>query len=123
MTTTTQAVTWVARQVTDAALREARGMAGALGLAVLQDEPGKLVVATADGGVLEYLTPERAEPAYLFDGQDTVVGFLVDDLDGAVGDLADAGFAPVGVGGAGGGVRFQHVRGPGGVAYGLIQRV
>jgi len=115
-------VTWVARRVTEPARDQARAMARALGLSVVLDEPGKLLVTTADGDLLEYLTGDQARPGYLFDGQDTVVGFLVEDLTAAVDALAAAGFAAIGTGGEGEGVRFRHVRGPGGVAYGLIER-
>lgn len=115
-------VTWVARRVDGAALAEARAMASALELTVLGDTAEKLILATADGDVVEYLTPAAALPGHLFEGQDTVIGFLVDDLTAAVRDLSAAGFGPIGEGGEGGGVRFRHVRGPGGVAYGLIQR-
>lgn len=98
-------------------------MAVALGMSVLQDDPGKLVLTTSEGDLVEYLTPETAEPRYLFDVQDTVIGYLVDDLDVTLQHLADAGVTPIGEPGEGGGVRFRHVRSSGGAVYGLIQRV
>ncbi len=119
---TVQSVTWVAQRVDAAAIDGARAWARALGLTVVADQPSKLVCTTARGDVFEYLSGEAARPAHLFEGQETVLGFLVDDLDEARATLADAGFSKIGEPGGDGDVRFCHVRGPGGAVYGLIQK-
>jgi hypothetical protein len=119
---TVQSVTWVAKRVDAAAVDDARAWARALGLSLVLDEPEKVVLSTSRGDVIEYLTGDAARPEYLFDGQETVVGFLVDDLDAACAALAAAGFDAIGEPGGDGDARFCHTRGPGGVVYGLIQK-
>jgi len=112
---------WAARIVDPEALDQARALAAALGLVVVLDEPGKLMATTQSGDLVEWLTPERAEPPHLFDGQQTALGFAVDDLDAARDALDSAGFTSITEPAGDGTVRFCHVRGPAGVAYALIQ--
>lgn len=114
-------LTWVAHLVTPEELTQARRFATALGLAVLSDEPSKLMLQTDSGDVVEYCTSDHGLPDYFFATGATVVGFQVEDLDDAAAKLANAGFTPAAPVGQGGGVRFQHVRGPGDTIYGLIQ--
>ncbi|WP_298740705.1 VOC family protein [uncultured Microbacterium sp.] len=118
-----RSLTWAARRVDAETLDDARALAGALGLEVVADEPGKVVATTVRGDVVEWLAPERAEPAHLFVAQETVLGFDVDDLDAAMVSLAAAGFTPIvePQRAPGDGIRFAHVRGPGGLVYGVIQ--
>lgn len=118
-----ESLTWMACRVDASTLEHARAFAAALGLTVLVDEPSKLMAATERGDVIEYCGPEAEVPAHLFAGQSTVIGFRVADVDAATAELTTAGFEPFGDPVDAGPVRFVHLRGPGGVVYGLIQPV
>lgn len=118
-----ESLTWTARRVDASTLEQARAFASALGLTVLVDEPDKLMAATARGDVIEYCGPDADAPPHLFEGQSTVIGFRVANVDAAATALAAAGFAAIGDAVDAGPVRFVHLRGPGGVAYGLIEQL
>jgi catechol 2,3-dioxygenase-like lactoylglutathione lyase family enzyme len=53
---------------------------------------------------------------------DTLLGFLVDDLDEATDELARLGIEPDGEALEGGGLRYRHFRGPEGRRFELIER-
>jgi catechol 2,3-dioxygenase-like lactoylglutathione lyase family enzyme len=53
---------------------------------------------------------------------DTLLGFLVDDLDAAVAELAERGIEPDGEALEGGGLRYRHFRAPDGRRFELIER-
>ena len=116
----TRSLTWAAGVVDESALAQARALAAALALTVHIDEPGKLFATTERGDVIEWVSADRAEPAHLFAGQQTVLGFGVDDLDNTRDALVAAGFGVIAES-TDSAVRFCHVRGPGGDAYGLVQ--
>lgn len=94
-----------------------------LGLAETSVSEDSSTFVTEDGSVIEFCGPAYPVPEHLFEHQDTVIGFQVDDVSAAVDHLEGSGVQLVGDITDGGPVRFQHVRAPDGQIYGLIEVV
>ena len=61
-------------------------------------------------------------PAYVEPPSDTILGFLVDDLEAAAAELAAKGIDADGGIAFGGGLRYQHFRAPDGRRFELLDR-
>jgi hypothetical protein len=61
-------------------------------------------------------------PGYVEPPSDTIVGFLVDDLEAAAAELAAKGIEPDGELASGWGLRYQHFRAPDGRRFELLDR-
>jgi hypothetical protein len=61
-------------------------------------------------------------PGYLDPPSDTLLGFLVDDLEAAAAELAAKGIEPDGEMASGWGLRYQHFRAPDGRRFELLER-
>jgi hypothetical protein len=71
----------------------------------------------ANGSSLALVPPDYVEPP-----SDTVLGFLVDDVEAAVVELAAKGIEPDGELNAGYGFRYRHFRAPDGRRFELLDR-
>ena len=94
----------------------ARFLAGALGAQL-----------ESDGDAARLLFPNGSTVALVPSGwvegpSDTLLGFLVDDLDAATEELAATGVEPDGEPLAGYGFRYRHFRAPDGRRFELLER-
>ena len=71
----------------------------------------------ANGSSLALVPPDYVEPP-----SDTLLGFLVDDVDAAMAELAAQGIEPDGELGEGYGFRYRHFRAPDGRRFELLER-
>jgi hypothetical protein len=113
-------ITWAAIRIEADELEAMARFARSLGLAPI-DEGATTTFVAADGAVIEFCGPDHPVPGHLFERQDVVWGVRVDDAAAARDELAAAGVELVGDLGHAGAVRYQHVRGPDGRVYGVIQ--
>jgi hypothetical protein len=94
----------------------ARFLADALGAAV--EEAGDVRrLVFPNGSSLALVPPDYVEPP-----SDTLLGFLVDDVDAATAELADKGIEPDGELESGYGFRYRHFRAPDGRRFELLDR-
>jgi hypothetical protein len=70
-----------------------------------------------NGSSLALVPPDYVEPP-----SDTVLGFLVDDVEAASVELAEKGIEPDGELVSGWGLRYQHFRAPDGRRFELLDR-
>ena len=70
-----------------------------------------------NGSSLALVPPDYVEPP-----SDTILGFLVEDLDAAADELAAKGIEPDGEIASGWGLRYQHFRAPDGRRFELLDR-
>ena len=70
-----------------------------------------------NGSSLAVVPPDYVEPP-----SDTILGFLVDDLEAAAAELAAKGIEPDGERASGWGLRYQHFRAPDGRRFELLDR-
>ncbi len=70
-----------------------------------------------NGSSLALVPPHYVEPP-----SDTLLGFLVDDLDAATSELTVRGVRPEGDLGTGFGFRYRHFRAPDGRRFELLER-
>jgi hypothetical protein len=70
-----------------------------------------------NGSSLALVPPDYVEPP-----SDTILGFLVDDLEAAAAELAVKGIEPDGERASGWGLRYQHFRAPDGRRFELLDR-
>jgi catechol 2,3-dioxygenase-like lactoylglutathione lyase family enzyme len=70
-----------------------------------------------DGSSLALVPPNHVEPP-----SDTILGFLVDDLEAATAELAAKGIEPDGELASAWGLRYQHFRTPDGRRFELLDR-
>jgi hypothetical protein len=71
----------------------------------------------ANGSSLALVPPEYVEPP-----SDTILGFLVDDVEAAAAELSAQGIEPDGELASGWGLRYQHFRAPDGRRFELLDR-
>ena len=71
----------------------------------------------ANGSSLALVPPEYVEPP-----SDTLLGFLVDDVEAATAELAAKGIEPDGELNTGYGFRYRHFRAPDGRRFELLDR-
>ena len=71
----------------------------------------------SNGSSLALVPPAAVEPP-----SDTILGFLVDDLEAASAELAGKGIEPDGERVSGWGLRYQHFRAPDGRRFELLDR-
>jgi catechol 2,3-dioxygenase-like lactoylglutathione lyase family enzyme len=71
----------------------------------------------ANGSSLAFVPPDYVEPP-----SDTLLGFLVDDVEAATAELAAKGIEPEGELNAGYGFRYCHFRAPDGRRFELLDR-
>ena len=71
----------------------------------------------ANGSSLALVPPDYVEPP-----SDTLLGFLVDDVEAATAELAAKGIEPDGELNAGYGFRYRHFRAPDGRRFELLDR-
>ena len=91
----------------------------------LADALGAHVEATGDvhrlvfpnGSSVAFVPPDFVEPP-----SDTLLGFLVDDLEAATAELAEKGIQPDGELNSGYGFRYRHFRAPDGRRFELLDR-
>jgi hypothetical protein len=81
----------------------------------------------ADGDVHRLLFPNGSSlalvpPDYVQPPSDTILGFLVDDVEAATEELSERGVAPDGDLQAGYGLRYRHFRAPDGRRFELLDR-
>jgi hypothetical protein len=94
----------------------ARFLAGALGVEVeTAGDVHRLVFP--NGSSLALVPPDYVEPP-----SDTILGFLVDDLEAAAAELTAKGIEPDGELASGSGLRYQHFRAPDGRRFELLDR-
>ncbi|MDQ3946579.1 MAG: VOC family protein [Actinomycetota bacterium] len=91
-----------------------------LGLRRVHEEPGIVVFAAPNGDTLEVFTAD--EPDHIHFTTGPVVGFLVDDVAAARQELEEAGIALLGPVHRGGGMVWQHFRGPDGNVWEVTGR-
>jgi catechol 2,3-dioxygenase-like lactoylglutathione lyase family enzyme len=91
-------------------------LADALGVEAGEDE-GVFTLLLPDGDAVAVI-----EPGHLAPPSDTVLGFLVDDLDAAVAELEARGVPRDGPLLSGPRFRWQHFRAPDGRAFELVER-
>jgi hypothetical protein len=91
-------------------------LSGALGVEVQQDGDVQRLVF-ANGTSLAVVPPEYVEPP-----SDTLLGFLVDDVEAATAELAGRGIEPDGDLLSGYGFRYRHFRAPDGRRFELLDR-
>jgi hypothetical protein len=94
----------------------ARYFADVLGLEVEADGEVRRLVFP-DGTSLALVPPDYVEPP-----SDTVLGFLVDDVEAATTELASRGIDPDGELLVGYGFRYRHFRAPDGRRFELLDR-
>jgi catechol 2,3-dioxygenase-like lactoylglutathione lyase family enzyme len=70
-----------------------------------------------DGSSLALVPPDYVKPP-----SDTILGFLVDDVEAATAELAAKGIEPDGELASGWGLRYQHFRTPDGRRFELLDR-
>jgi hypothetical protein len=70
-----------------------------------------------NGSSLALVPPDYVEPP-----SDTILGFLVDDVEAATAELAAKGIEPDGELASGWGLRYQHFRAPDGRRFELLDR-
>ena len=70
-----------------------------------------------NGSSLALVPPDYVEPP-----SDTILGFLVDDLEAAAAELAAKGIEAEGEVASGWGLRYQHFRAPDGRRFELLDR-
>lgn len=70
-----------------------------------------------NGSSLALVPPEYVQPP-----SDTLLGFLVEDVDAATAELAERGIEPDGELGSGYGFRYRHFRAPDGRRFELLER-
>jgi hypothetical protein len=94
----------------------ARFLAHALGAAV--EEVGDVRrIVFPNGSSLALVPPDYVEPP-----SDTLLGFLVDDVEAATAELAGKGIEPDGELNSGYGFRYRHFRVPDGRRFELLDR-
>jgi hypothetical protein len=94
----------------------ARFLGDALGLEV--EEAGDVRrLVFANGSSLALVPPDYVEPP-----SDTLLGFLVDDVEDATAELAAKGIEPDGELNSGYGFRYRHFRAPDGRRFELLDR-
>lgn len=71
----------------------------------------------ANGTSVALVPPDYVEPP-----SDTLLGFLVDDVDAATAELAGRGIEPDGELSSGYGFRYRHFRAPDGRRFELLER-
>ena len=71
----------------------------------------------ANGSSLALVPPDYVEPP-----SDTLLGFLVDDVEAATAELAERGIQPDGELNSGYGFRYRHFRAPDGRRFELLDR-
>jgi hypothetical protein len=71
----------------------------------------------ADGSSVALVPPDYVEPP-----SDTLLGFLVDDVEAATAELAAKGIEPDGELNSGYGFRYRHFRAPDGRRFELLDR-
>ena len=71
----------------------------------------------ANGSSVAFVPPDHVEPP-----SDTLLGFLVDDVEAATDELAARGIEPDGELNAGYGLRYRHFRAPDGRRFELLDR-
>ena len=74
-------------------------------------------VVLPDGSSLALVPPDYVEPP-----SDTILGFLVDDVERATAELAEKGIEPDGELSSGYGFRYRHFRAPDGRRFELLDR-
>jgi hypothetical protein len=94
----------------------ARFLADVLGVEVQSDGDVKRLVFE-NGSSLALVPPDHVEPP-----SDTILGFLVEDVEEATAELAARGVAPVGELRSGYGFRYRHFRAPDGRRFELLDR-
>ena len=70
-----------------------------------------------DGSSVAFVPPDYVEPP-----SDTLLGFLVDDVEASTVELAEKGIEPDGELNAGYGFRYRHFRAPDGRRFELLDR-
>jgi hypothetical protein len=85
------------------------------------------VEAESDGDVHRLVFPNGSSIAFVprawvEGGSDTLLGFLVDDVEAAAAELAARGIEPDGEQRSGYGFRYRHFRGPDGRRFELLDR-
>ena len=94
----------------------ARFLADALGVEVeISGDVRRLLFE--NGSSLAFVPPDYVEPP-----SDTILGFLVDDVEAAIAELAAKGIEPDGELRSGYGFRYRHVRAPDGRRFELLDR-
>jgi hypothetical protein len=91
-----------------------------LGLSRSHEEPGIVVLTTVQGDTVEVFTPQEPEHQHFTTGP--VVGFEVDDVDAGRRELEGAGVELIGPVMRGGGMVWQHFRGPDGNVWEITGR-
>ena len=91
-------------------------LAGALGVEVEEDGDVHRLMFT-NGSSLAVVPREYVEPP-----SDTLLGFLVDDVEAATAELAGRGIEPDGELLSGYGFRYRHFRAPDGRRFELLDR-
>ena len=74
-------------------------------------------LAFPNGSSLALVPPDYVDPP-----SDTILGFLVEDLEAAAAELAAKGIEPDGELASGWGLRYQHFRAPDGRRFELLDR-
>ena len=94
----------------------ARFFADALG-AVVEEAGDVRRLVFPNGSSLALVPPDYVEPP-----SDTLLGFLVDDVEAATAELACKGIEPDGELNSGDGFRYRHFRAPDGRRFELLDR-
>jgi catechol 2,3-dioxygenase-like lactoylglutathione lyase family enzyme len=82
-----------------------------------RDVIGLEAVAERDDFLVEIFGPNGPDPVEQFEHDQVVAGLLVDDIDGAIAELRDAGIELIGAPNTGGGYTWQHFRAPDGKVF------
>ena len=116
-----EGVRWTAIRVDQAQLDGWKKLAAtSLGMKVVYEQGGFLLLSSGDGGLVELYGPGSPAESYLFEHNDVVVGFRVDDIEKASAELQAAGLELLGaVKHEGANYAYRHFRGPDGRVYGL----
>ncbi len=88
-----------------------------IGLEAVAERDDFLVFRTPDGDQVEIFGPKGPDPVEQFEHDQVVAGLLVDDIDGAIAELRDAGIELIGAANTGGGYTWQHFRAPDGKVF------
>jgi catechol 2,3-dioxygenase-like lactoylglutathione lyase family enzyme len=91
-----------------------------LGLSRSHAEPEFVALALPNGDAVEVFSADDPDHRHFTTGP--VVGFEVDDVAQGRSELADAGVELIGPMGRGGGLEWQHFRGPDGNVWEITRR-